>query len=259
MTPTLWSRRSTRTTVQCITSDGHAAHRALGHGRDGELTPPSRVVISTCVGCGAMSLPGSCAGASSEERKLELVPAADYDALKDVRAGIDAENAMMAAATNRLLDDIVARGRDRDAYRSAGAEARAVLRGVGAAPPTDVGRDTEPVVSWWCARCGGIDAPQPCIDVCIHRPAEWVNADVSRAEHEAAVACAAVHERLRGVLRLLAFTAPRDGTEPRHWEALCSQAARALGGCRNLPRPTRWRQPRRLRLRPSASGRTVAP
>ncbi len=185
-------------------------------------------MISTCVGCGAMSLPGRCPGSCSAERKLELVPAADYDTLRDARAATDAENTAMAAATRRLLDDIVAHGGDRDAYRSVGAEARAVLRGVTAAPPTNQGRDTEVVTSWWCARCGGIDAPQPCIDVCIHRPAEWVNADVWRAEREAAVACAAFHDRLFGVLRLLAFTAPREGTEPRHWEALSAQAALAL-------------------------------
>jgi len=43
-----------------------------------------------------------------------------------------------------------------------------------------------PVIVWRCEDCGGIDAPQECIDVCIWGPADWVDATSYEAERFAA-------------------------------------------------------------------------
>jgi hypothetical protein len=45
------------------------------------LSPPAEVTLATCIGCGAMSLSGRCPAGCAQERKLELVLAAELDEL----------------------------------------------------------------------------------------------------------------------------------------------------------------------------------
>jgi hypothetical protein len=88
-----------------------------------------------------------------------------------------------------------------------------------------------------CIGCGA--APQPCIGVCIWRPAQWVNAASYEAERCRALAdrqaerCRALADRqaersLTALLRMLAFTTPRTGQWERNWRALQSRARHAL-------------------------------
>jgi hypothetical protein len=117
------------------------------------------------------------------------------------------------------------------AYRSFQQAARDVLRRY--PDRSRDGDDDEPsqrVKTWWCPDCGGIDAPQPCLGVCIRRPIEWVPA--ARYEQETAIALAErERERiLRALLRDLAFVTPREGQWQRNWSALAARARDASPG-----------------------------
>jgi hypothetical protein len=83
------------------------------------------------------------------------------------------------------------------------------------------------VTAWWCAKCGGIDAPQPCLGICVWRPAEWVNRSVYESERSGA----ATERALIRLLRRVAFVTPRDGQWERNWLIVHSQARDALRAC----------------------------
>ena len=53
------------------------------------MYPPERVTVPTCIGCGAMARWGTCDAACSEHR-LELVSAAEFDALEAGRSAVRA-------------------------------------------------------------------------------------------------------------------------------------------------------------------------
>lgn len=55
----------------------------------------------------------------------------------------------------------------------------------------------ERTTTWWCAGCGGIDAPQPCLGICIWRPIDWVNANLYGRDGRRAVAERDMEMRLR--------------------------------------------------------------
>ena len=80
------------------------------------------------------------------------------------------------------------------------------------------------VTAWWCTTCGRVEAPQPCLGVCIHQPGELVAA----REHRRAAAAldAARRDELRAerLARLVAGVTPRDGQAARTWAALRGQA-----------------------------------
>ena len=99
------------------------------------------------------------------------------------------------------------------------------------APPA--GRDDPlspavPVVVWRCQECGGLDAPQPCIGVCIWRPAVWVDSASYESQRSRAAADREVERSLAGLLRRLAFATPRAGQWEQSLRALQSQARHAL-------------------------------
>ena len=56
---------------------------------------------------------------------------------------------------------------------------------------------SQPAVTWYCDRCGGIDAPQECLDVCVWRPVDWVREADYRELRERALAEHEVERRLR--------------------------------------------------------------
>ena len=109
-------------------------------------------------------------------------------------------------------------------------ELSALFRAATARGPRPEARDeelpspAETVTVWRCQDCGGVDAPQPCIDVCIWGPADWVEA----APYDSAQSRAAVDREaersLAGLLRRFAFTTPRDGQWEPGWRAFQSQA-----------------------------------
>jgi len=180
--------------------------------------------VPTCIGCGAMERWGTCDTACSEHR-LDLVSAADFDALEversAVRAGVDACRPVVEtlAGTDPGQEGWQA------AYRASQRAALAVLSRHESHEGSD--ERAEHVTTWWCAECGGIDAPQPCLGICVWRPADWVN----RTGYEAARSLAAgerdVERAMVGVLRRVACVTPREGHWESNWRALHADAREA--------------------------------
>jgi len=179
--------------------------------------------------------PGDCA-----ERRLELVRADDHDQLTKAAAACRARIQGLRPVVTELARTEPETGQWRAAYQALQQSARAALRRFPPAPP---GRDdplapADTVVVWRCQDCGGLDAPQECIDVCIWRPAVWVDATRHESARSDAAADREVERSLAGPLGRLAFATPRAG----HWEqglrALQSQARHALDAPRS-PRADR--------------------
>jgi hypothetical protein len=191
------------------------------------LNPPERVTVTTCIGCGAMSVPGTCPGTCSDERKLELVPASDYD-----EAQIQGDAAAAGIDKLRPLLETVAGADGADpahALRDLAAPARAALRDAPSIPvAAEEDEEIDSVVAWWCARCGGIDAPQPCIGVCISRPVEWASLQSFEGERDRRARLVDELREVTDVVRPLGFVTPRPGQEERNWRALQARARRAL-------------------------------
>jgi hypothetical protein len=173
-----------------------------------------------------MSVPGACPGTCSGERKLELVPASDYD---ETRTQGDAA-AVQIEKLRVLLEAVVASDPPdlAQALPALAASARAALRDAPSIPVAAEDDEADLVVTWWCPRCGGIDAPQPCIGVCISRPVDWVNLQsFERERHRRASQVDRLRE-MTDVVRALGFVRPRPGQEERNWQALEMRALRAL-------------------------------
>ena len=178
-------------------------------------------MVPTCIGCGAMSRPGACELGCGEERKLELVDAHVCDELEEAAAAARVRCIALQAVTRRLAEDEPADWEA--AYHSVQAEARVALR-EHPAPQAAPDEPAHVATTWWCPRCGGIDAPQPCIGVCVWRPVEWVRAERYAAARTRADAARESERRLRSVLRTVATVTPRAGQGGQSWRALEGQA-----------------------------------
>ena len=172
----------------------------------------------------------SCEGACSE-RRLELVSGGDYDELTAAAAACRVRIEGLWAVVGELARTEPSPGEWRVAYAALQHSARAVLRRSG---PAAGGRDDEllspakTVIVWRCQDCGGVDAPQPCIDVCIWGPADWVDAISYESERSRAAFDREVEQSLAGLLRRFVFATPRVGRWERSWRALLSQARLAF-------------------------------
>lgn len=117
------------------------------------------------------------------------------------------------------------------AYRSIQSEARAALR----EHPDTGGAEADglevvaPTTTWCCPECGSLDAPQPCLGLCIKRPAEWVNHELYERERARALHERDVERRLRRLMRHIAFVTPRSGHWEQGWRALQAGAAANAG------------------------------
>jgi hypothetical protein len=172
-----------------------------------------------------MSQFGTCAGGCGEQ-KLELVPAGQHDRV----AGLASSAHLRAEAFGAVAQELASRQPGAEewetAYRSLQDVARITLRRYPELDALDVDSD-EPVefaTTWWCAECGGIDAPQPCLGICVWRPVEWVNRTIYLQETEVALAERDTERRYRKLARRVASVTPRDGQWERGWRALEAQA-----------------------------------
>jgi hypothetical protein len=183
-----------------------------------------------------MSQFGTCAGGCGEQ-KLELVPAGQYDWV----AALASSAHLRAEAFGAVAEALVSRRPRAEewetAYRSLQDIARATLRRYPEPelPDIDWHERVEFATTWWCAECGGIDAPQPCLGVCVWRPVEWVNRTTYSEETEVALAERDTERRYRKLARRVASVTPRAGQWERGWRALESQA-RKIQTCQDLPR-----------------------
>lgn len=134
----------------------------------------------------------------------------------------------MAPVARRLADGGAEDARD--AWLDAQEAARRALQEL---PPETLPSDwTAPgtVTGWWCARCGNVDLPQPCLGVCVWRPADWVSLALYERELRRAEPVIRSARNLSGLLTRVAATTPRAGQWQRNWDALRRQARVALGG-----------------------------
>jgi hypothetical protein len=188
---------------------------------------PDRVTVLTCIGCGAMGREERCDRGCSEH-KLPLVRAADYDELLAAAEAARVQAARLASvarafaeAEEQPTDPRVALLRMRDS-------ARRGLRDAGPDQHRTDWASPDTVTGWWCVQCGNVDMPQPCIGVCIWRPADWIKlALYERQLNLAEPALRAARSLSRFLARVAAVT-PRADQWQRNWEALRLQARAAL-------------------------------
>ena len=172
----------------------------------------------------------SCEGAC-RERRLELVSGSDYDELTAAAAACRVRLETFRAVVGELARAEPGSGEFRVAYEALQQSARSVLRRSGPAAgdrDDELPARAETVILWRCEDCGGVDAPQECIDVCIWGPADWVDAALYEPQRSRAAVDREVEQSLAGLLRRFAFTTPRDGQWERSWRAFQSQARLAF-------------------------------
>jgi hypothetical protein len=176
-----------------------------------------------------MSRPGTCETGCAEH-KLVLIRAAALDALTNAERQILANTTALASPAEHLLDRRTATEGWLAAFASVQEQARTALRSAPNAPAVAAELDTpaEPAVTWWCDRCGGIDAPQPCLGICVWRTVEWAHDSTYEDVRERVLAERRTEQRLRALLRGLACTTPHHGQHERSWRAFAAGAAAAL-------------------------------
>jgi hypothetical protein len=112
------------------------------------------------------------------------------------------------------------------AYRTLQQRARAVLRAQTSANEAETEADV--AVTWWCGVCGGLDAPEPCLGICIWREVEWVSRNAYERRRARVAGTLAAKQRLEAVARHLAWVTPRSGRWEDGWGVLRTEARAAL-------------------------------
>ena len=172
-----------------------------------------------------------CAGGCSEH-KLVLVAADDYDELARAARGARARSERLAAVARGFVES---QAPPREALHELRVNAQEVLRGVGPEPDAPEWASPPTVTGWWCAECGNVDMPQPCLGVCVWRPADWVNL----ALYERQLPDLDAARALRRFIARVAAVAPREGQWERNWTALRTQAHALL----DADAPGAWKRP----------------
>lgn len=193
------------------------------------MRAPDRLTVPTCIGCGAMSLLGTCDTGCSEH-KLELVRAAAHDAVRTAESNARTRANAFVDLARHLAGHDPRDGEYEAAYRSAQSRARELLRRRPALdqPATDWEEPAEPATTWWCAECGGLDAPQPCLGICVWRPVEWVERGVYEQLRARAMAEHEREQRLRHLVARVAWVTPRSGQWEVGWRLVRDEARRIV-------------------------------
>ncbi|MGZ4288966.1 MAG: hypothetical protein ACXVW5_32955 [Solirubrobacteraceae bacterium] len=173
------------------------------------------------------SCPGIC-----RERKLELVRRDEYDEVADAAAACRFRIGALLPVVDELASVAPRRGEWRERYESVRQRGRMALRAAG--HPTretvdDEAWSAETTVVWRCPDCGGLDAAQPCIGVCIWRPLEWVAAGAFETERAQALRDLELEHSLFTLVARFARVTPRDGEWERNWRAFQRQARIVMG------------------------------
>ena len=174
------------------------------------------LTVATCIGCGARSRAAECPEGCSDV-PLDLVDAGDLQALS---AATEAREVRIVAL--RELAHTLAAGAP-VSWTALRDRARAALR----LPAPDM-PDIEVIQAWGCPRCGRIDAPQPCLGICVRRPGTVADVREYRQLAPRAATVAAADKALTRLARLLLTVTPRPGREDATLAALCAQARQTL-------------------------------
>jgi len=166
--------------------------------------------VATCIACGARSRGGEC-DEGCADIAIDLVDVSDIEALTAHLAASGARTEALREVVERVAED------DWDGVRE---QACAAL-GTPAPGPLPVMTIVE---AWGCPACGRIDAPQPCLGVCVRRPVLMADAAEARELESEAARQADVEASLASVVTLVAHVRPRAGQEPATRAALRARA-----------------------------------
>ena len=174
---------------------------------------PHPLEVETCIACGARGRIGDCEG-GCVDLPLDLVAVGDLVDLAEVLAALR----VRVAELTKVAEAVVA-AEDDDDWATLPRAARRALR-----YPVPPAPEVEVVEAWGCPDCGRIDAPQPCLGVCVRLPVLMTNAS---RYHDLAADIAdlrAADRRLTAVVRLVATVRPRPGHEQATRAALIRRA-----------------------------------
>jgi hypothetical protein len=152
------------------------------------------------------------------EQRFDLVPAEEHDELIAWTRACHARAAVLRAAVRPLT----APARPADAERAYRELQHAARSALDEHEPVALPQRAPVSTTWWCPECGGVEAPQPCIGVCVWRPVEWIAAaryGEARAEADRALGAEGA---LLALARRAARVTPRAGQWERGWAALAS-------------------------------------
>ena len=168
-----------------------------------------------------------CDGDCSEH-KLVLVNAFDYEELLRAAYAARVRAAGLASAVRPFADAHARSGDPRDALLELRDGARRALRACGRVEPRTDLASPATVTGWWCAQCGNVDMPEPCIGVCVWRPADWVKLALYERQLRSAESDLSAARSLSGFLGRAAAVTPRAGEWLRNLDAFRAQARVAL-------------------------------
>jgi hypothetical protein len=169
-----------------------------------------------------------CDGNCSEH-KLVLVDAVDYDELLGAAHAARVRAARLASVVRLFADPYAQGGDPRDLLLTLRERARQALRDGGRdEPPHPESVSPATVTGWWCARCGNVDMPQPCIGVCVWRPADWVRLALYELQLGLAEPSLRASRSLGRFLARVAAVTSRAGESRRNLDAFRAQARMAL-------------------------------
>lgn len=203
-----------------------------------------------------MSRTGTCTTGCTE-RKLLLARASSVDALADAESELLASIAALSEVVAELATDEAPAGGWQAGYDALRSRARDALAHSpdGRTSAYVLEQPAEPVVGWWCDRCGGLDAPQPCLGICVWRGVEWAGYATYADLRERALAACEMERQLRVLVSRIVHTRPRPGGHRETWNAYREQAAKVLGSAAHSVETT---QPAPRNYVLSTGGQTTA-
>ncbi len=174
------------------------------------------LTVSTCIGCGRRNRAAECPEGCTDV-PLDLV---DGAALQAFAAATESREDRIAPL--KELTETVAAGAVLD-WQALRERARAALR----LPAPDL-PDVEIIQAWGCPRCGRIDAPQPCLGICVFHPRTVADAREYRQLAPRADQAVHVDQALSGIARIIAAITPRPGREEATTAAMREKARHTL-------------------------------
>lgn len=180
-----------------------------------DTTLTRHLPVATCIGCGARSHEAQCSDGCTD-LPLDLVDVDDLVAIATRAEALEERVAELREVARALIDEPVDWTGSQERARAA------VLIAVPAAPEVDV------IEGWGCPRCGRVDAPQPCLGICVRRPG--LVADIAEYREYAAQAqrTAEVDRTLSAFVHVVGGVHPRPGREQQTVESLRARARTLL-------------------------------
>jgi hypothetical protein len=174
------------------------------------------LAVATCIGCGARSHSAECPDGCTDQA-LDLVDAGALAALAGRAEALEVRVAALRDVAHTAAADAppgwsVLRERARVALRL----------------PVPVEPEIEIIEAWGCPVCGRVDAPQPCLGICVRQPGEVADAAEYRPLTRRTEQAATADRALERLVRLLATVTPRPGREELTLAQVRSQARSLL-------------------------------